>query len=99
MAGGKDAIVEVKSPKATSETHAERLLVGHAHTICALDVSPDGKWLVSGSWDGTARIWSIGKWDCIAELDEHQGTAWAVLAYDSETIITGMFIEHSYDQV
>lgn len=98
-AGGKDAIIEVKSPKSSPETHAERLLLGHAHTICALDVSPDGKWLVSGSWDGTARVWNIGKWDCITKLDVHEGTAWDVLAYDSDTIITGMFNDDMYCQI
>lgn len=63
--------------------------MGHAHNVCALDVSPDGAWIVSGSWDSSARVWSTGKWDCQAVLQGHQGSVWAVLAYDKETIVTG----------
>ncbi|KAJ3524551.1 hypothetical protein NM208_g12016 [Fusarium decemcellulare] len=36
VSGGKDTIIEVKSPKAASSDNAERLLVGHAHNVCTL---------------------------------------------------------------
>lgn len=45
--------------------------------------------MVSGSWDGSARLWRIGKWECEALLEGHEGSVWSVLAYDSNTIITG----------
>lgn len=45
--------------------------------------------MVSGSWDGSARLWRIGKWECEALLEGHEGSVWSVLAYDSKTIITG----------
>ncbi len=45
--------------------------------------------MVSGSWDGSARLWKIGKWECEALLEGHGGSVWSVLAYDSDTIITG----------
>ena len=45
--------------------------------------------MVSGSWDGSARLWRIGKWECEAVLDGHRGSVWCVLAYNSDTIITG----------
>lgn len=45
--------------------------------------------MVSGSWDGSARIWKVGKWECDAILEGHQGSVWTVLAYDRKTIITG----------
>lgn len=45
--------------------------------------------MVSGSWDGSARLWRIGKWECEALLHGHEGSVWSVLAYDSKTIITG----------
>ena len=88
-------MIEVREPNKPPDSNAERLLLGHAHNVCALDISSDGKWIVSGSWDGTARIWSIGKWDCEAVLEDHQGSVWSVLAYDSDTIITGIFHGHS----
>jgi phospholipase A-2-activating protein len=55
---------------------------------CRLSVSPDGKWVVSGSWDSTARLWKVGKWECDVVLEGHEASVWAVLAYDENTIIT-----------
>ena len=90
ISGGKDTVIEVREPGKALEANAERLLMGHAHNVCTLDVSPDGGWIVSGSWDGTARVWNIGKWDCEAVLEGHRGSVWSVLAFDKATIITGL---------
>ena len=38
-------------------------LVGHTQRVAALDFSDDGRWLFSGSWDGTARRWSVDALD------------------------------------
>ena len=89
LAGGKDTIIEVREPGKGPDANAERLLVGHAHNICSIDVSPNGKWIVSGSWDATARVWSVGKWETIATLESHEASVWSVLAYSDDTIITG----------
>ncbi|MCJ1290384.1 hypothetical protein MMC34_001920 [Xylographa carneopallida] len=88
VSGGKDTIIEVRQPGKPPEDNAERMLMGHAHNVCALDVSADGGWIASGSWDGSARIWSIGKWECEAVLEGHGGSVWGVLAYDKDTVIT-----------
>ena len=90
LSGGNDAIIEAREPGKAPDANAERLLPGHAHNICSIDVSPDQTWFVSGSWDATARVWDVGKWETIAELVDHQGPVWCVLAYDKDTIITGM---------
>lgn len=37
----------------------ERTYEGHTAPIVSLAVSPDGKWLASGSWDRTVRLWSL----------------------------------------
>ncbi|KAL2209623.1 PFU-domain-containing protein [Sarocladium strictum] len=90
LSAGKDMIVEVKSPLALSSDNATRLLVGHAHNICTLDVSPKGSYFVSGGWDGQARVWNIAKWDTELMLSGHNDAAvWAVLALDETTVITG----------
>ena len=88
VSGGKDTVIEVREPSEPADKHAERLLPGHANNVCALDVNMEGGYVVSGSWDATARIWSMGKWECEAVLEEHPGNVWAVLAYDKETILT-----------
>ncbi|KAH7308721.1 WD40-repeat-containing domain protein [Stachybotrys elegans] len=91
VSGGKDTIIEVKSPLRSQHDNAERLLVGHAHNVCALDVSPKGDFLVSGGWDGQARVWEIGEtWQTKLMLGGHEGMAvWAVLALDDHTVVTG----------
>ena len=89
--GGKDTIIEVRQPGKPPEENAEALLLGHSHNVCALDVSPGGEFVISGSWDGSARLWTIGKWECDALLEGHEGSVWTVLAYDRKTIITGPF--------
>ncbi|KAL8954126.1 MAG: hypothetical protein Q9222_000008 [Ikaeria aurantiellina] len=89
VSGGKDTIIDVREPGREPDQDAEALLLGHAHNVCALDVSLDGSYIVSGSWDSSARVWKIGKWECESVLEGHQGSVWAVLAYDHDTIITG----------
>lgn len=89
LSGGQDTIIEARQPGKSADDNADAMLLGHAHNICALDVSPDSQWVVSGSWDSTARIWKVGQWETDRILDGHEGSVWAVLAYDENTIITG----------
>jgi WD40 repeat protein len=35
------------------------VLRGHRDWISAASFSPDGRWLVTASWDGTARLWDV----------------------------------------
>lgn len=89
LSGGQDTIIEARQPSKSATDNADAMLLGHGHNICALDVSPDGAWIVSGSWDSTARLWRVGKWESEVVLEGHEGSVWAVLAYDNNTIITG----------
>ncbi len=65
------------------------MLLGHEGNVCALDASPEGKYIVSGGWDAQARLWRVAKWETETKFEGHQGSVWAVLAYDEETVITG----------
>ncbi|PTB44856.1 hypothetical protein M441DRAFT_64536 [Trichoderma asperellum CBS 433.97] len=90
VSGGKDTIIEVKSPNSVVTDNAERLLIGHAHNVCTLDVSPKGTYLVSGGWDGQARVWNLSKWETELQLGGHEGMAvWSVVAFDETTVVTG----------
>jgi WD40 repeat protein len=42
---------------------------GHDEEVYALAVSADGRWLASGSLDGTARLWDTANWSEVAVLN------------------------------
>lgn len=98
MSGGKDTLIDVRKPGQAPDSDPERLLLGHQGNVCALDVCLDGKipYLVSGSWDASAMVWDIEKGESTATLEGHQASVWAVLAYDQDTIITGLFCSKLY---
>lgn len=56
------------------------------HNVCCLHPSQDGRRLISGSWDCTARIWntesSSSSWETAHVLSEHGAAVWDVLAVD-----------------
>jgi phospholipase A-2-activating protein len=89
VSGGKDTIIEARQPGRASQDNAEALLLGHSSNVCALDVSDDGRFIISGSWDADARVWQLGQWDSSTVLQGHGGSVWAVLAYDKDKILTG----------
>ncbi len=45
-----------------------RVLEGHTNDVLSLAVSHDGRWLASGSADGTIRVWGTATWDEVAVL-------------------------------
>jgi WD40 repeat protein len=55
----------VTSVKSTPCPRVEPFLAlrGHRDTVSALAFSHDGKWLVSGSWDKTVRLWAVNEDD------------------------------------
>jgi WD40 repeat protein len=53
-AGGSDNNAVRVGPVSGEEPH---LLLGHADGVTALAVSPEGRWIASGSQDGTVRLW------------------------------------------
>jgi phospholipase A-2-activating protein len=69
-------------------------VIGHGNNVCALDVSQDGKYIISGAWDSNAMIWQVGKWepgDAVV-LQGHEAAVWGVLAFSDELIVTGKTI-------
>lgn len=49
---------------------------GHTYLIKSIDFSPDGKTLVSGSWDTTIKIWRLSddnQWRCTQTFDASNG--------------------------
>ncbi|KAI0542808.1 ubiquitin homeostasis protein lub1 [Xylaria digitata] len=89
ISAGNDTIIDVRSVTAGPSDNAERLLIGHAQNICALAVVPGSRFIVSGSWDSTARIWSVAKWETEVILAGHEGSVWDVLPLSETLIVTG----------
>lgn len=70
-----------------------RLLSGHRDMVLCLDRSQDGRWLVTGSKDHTARIWvpEGDSWRCIAVCEGHAEAVGAV-ALSRKTETQGRFL-------
>ncbi|KAI1445540.1 PFU-domain-containing protein [Annulohypoxylon stygium] len=94
VSAGSDTIIDVRKPSSGSKDNAERLLIGHARNVCALAVIPGGQYLVSASWDKTARVWNLRKWDVEAILGGHEEAVWDVLPLDKNIIVTASADKH-----
>ena len=57
------------------------ILEEHTSSVSSVNFSPDGKWLASGSWDNTVKIWDANNGECIRTLSEHshfvQSVSWS----------------------
>jgi WD40 repeat protein len=64
-------IVDPHSGRSISEK-----LLGHAKGISCMAFSPDDKFLVSGSWDYTARVWEVESYINQVPLEDHSIGSW-----------------------
>ncbi|MET7479080.1 WD40 repeat domain-containing protein [Streptomyces sp. NPDC005648] len=56
---------------ALAHNHTQAVLTGHRAGVRAIAWSPDGTWIVTGSLDGTARIWNAATGAPAAVLTGH----------------------------
>jgi uncharacterized protein (TIGR03067 family) len=64
-------------------------LMGHADLVYAVAFAADGKTLVSGSWDMTARVWDVDSGTEKATLQGHKGPIMSVaISADGKTVAT-----------
>ncbi|KIW27628.1 uncharacterized protein PV07_07353 [Cladophialophora immunda] len=89
LSSGQDALIEARQPSSTTGMNADAFMVGHSNQVCSIDVCATANYFVSGSWDATAKVWEIGKWEVAFDLPGHTATVWAVLAFSRDTIVTG----------
>ncbi|RME33147.1 MAG: serine/threonine protein kinase, partial [Thermoflexia bacterium] len=55
-----------------------RSLEGHTGPVYAVAVSPDGRFIVSGSWDHTVRVWEAETGNLLRSLEGHTDRVTAV---------------------
>lgn len=89
LSSGQDALIEARQPSLTTDQNADAFMVGHSNQVCSIDVNAEAGYFVSGSWDSTAKVWGVGRWEVAADLEGHTATVWTVLAFDRETVVTG----------
>jgi len=64
-------------------------LAGHSDTIVAIAFSPDGRLVMTGACDGTARLWNPETGDCRKIFGEHEDYAGSVaLSQDGQLAAT-----------
>ncbi|KAK4058690.1 hypothetical protein OIO90_000134 [Microbotryomycetes sp. JL221] len=87
VTGGQDTVIQVYDLEQTQRQDSpaplpSHTLLGHMHNVCSLHGSADGKRIISGSWDCTARVWSTETWSTDFVLTDHEAAVWDVLAVD-----------------
>jgi WD40 repeat protein len=55
------------------------VFTGHTDNVKALVLSRDGTQCLSGSSDGTIKLWSLGQQRCITTIRVHTDGVWALL--------------------
>jgi WD40 repeat protein len=64
------------------------VLRGHEDFVTSAHFSPDGKWIVTASYDGTARVWEAAGKE-VATLRGHEGPIYdAQFSPDGQWIVT-----------
>jgi WD40 repeat protein len=68
------------------------LLKGHTDVVLSLAFSPDGKRLISGSFDNTAILWDVESRALLHRLEGHRAEIYAVgFTPDGERAVTGSY--------
>lgn len=67
-------------------------LAGHARRVLAVCFSPDGRYLTSGSADGTVRVWEVATGKEVHTFNGHRGPISTInVSADSTRIASGSF--------
>jgi len=67
-----------------------KTLAGHTNWVWSVAFSPDGKTLVSSSYDRTVRLWDVTTGRCIRTLTGHTSEIYSVsFSRDGQTVASG----------
>jgi WD40 repeat protein/serine/threonine protein kinase len=73
------------------QTHFEiQTLRGHSRVVSSVAFSTDGRRIVTGSWDKTAKVWDAATGRELLTLTGHSNAIWSVaFSRDDQRIVTG----------
>lgn len=57
----------------------QQTIQAHSKKVVAIDTSPDGDYVVTGSWDRTVKVWDATSGDLIRSFDRHRNSVNAVV--------------------
>ncbi|RJO67133.1 MAG: EAL domain-containing protein [Myxococcales bacterium] len=63
---------------------------GHRGMVKSVTISPDGRWIISGGWDETVRVWESASGKLVRTLRGHEGGVNAVaMSPDGQWVVSG----------
>jgi WD40 repeat protein len=72
------------------ELHPLQAALAHDRPVLAAAFSPDGKTILTGSWDNTARLWDATTGEPLGPVLRHDGPVMGVaFSPDGRTVLTG----------
>jgi WD40 repeat protein/serine/threonine protein kinase len=75
-----------------TDTREVLTLSGHEKDVVSVDVSADGRFVASGSFDGTARVWDIRTGQEVSRMTGHEAPVRGVAFFpDGKRLVTGGF--------
>ncbi len=66
-----------------------KIFRGHTNHVNVVAVTPNGRRIVSGSWDETLKVWEMDSWQCVATLEGHTNFTRGVAVTSDGRIISG----------
>ena len=80
----------IGSPMEEDYAKARRSLRGHSHFVSSVVISSDGQFALSGSWDGTLRLWEIATGKTTRRFVGHEKDVLSVaFSADNRQIVSG----------
>lgn len=85
-----DAIGLASEPLSQAWLVPVRKLDGHGAPVSDIAVTPDGRWAVSTSWDGTVRVWDLSTGVEVRRVTKHDGPVECLtLSPDGARVLSG----------